>query len=112
MTYEQQRQKVEDTLKQFFNDSPLLPKWNGMTRWELSKIILRNAGIIEKPVGRPKVQDFEEYLEDLFIKNHSDGVLDDEMGDMFEKWLQGLDTNDVIEYGEMYGQYIIKIYEN
>lgn len=46
---------------------------------------------------------FEKYLEEDVWE--PEGILDDDMPDAFEAWLEGLDTNDVLEYAEDYGKY-------
>lgn len=51
-------------------------------------------------------QSFEDYLEDEFGKNHADGVLDDEMGTAFERWLEGLDGNEYMRYAQAWGNKI------
>lgn len=56
-----------------------------------------------------KRQTFEKYLEeDIWVDNYSDGVLDDDMEDAFNGWVETLDVADIIEYAEGYG---IKMYE-
>ncbi len=49
---------------------------------------------------------FEKYLEEDIWE--AEGVLDDDMPDAFESWLEELDTQEVIDYADQYGQNIIK----
>ena len=46
---------------------------------------------------------FEDYLEEQFEKNCSDGILDDEMLEEFDNWLSNLDGEEFIHYGQLYG---------
>lgn len=47
---------------------------------------------------------FEKYLEEDVWE--PEGVLDDDMPDAFEAWLEGLDIQEVIDYAEQYGGFI------
>ena len=48
---------------------------------------------------------FEKYLEEDVWE--PEGVLDDDMPDAFEAWLEGLDTQEVMDYAEQYGGNIV-----
>jgi len=37
------QQKIREVLEKYFTNDPLKPEYNGMTRWELAGIILREA---------------------------------------------------------------------
>lgn len=49
-----------------------------------------------------KIQTFEKWLEEE--QWEPEGVLDDDMPDAFEAWLEGLDTQEVMDYAEEWGQ--------
>lgn len=52
-----------------------------------------------------KKVNFEDYLQDVcFSKNTH--VLDDDIPDYFNDWLGKLDNEELIEYGQMYGDSI------
>jgi hypothetical protein len=44
--------------------------------------------------------DFEQYLMDCFMKVV--GCLDDDLPDAFDEWLEGLDVDDWLNYGDNY----------
>lgn len=52
------------------------------------------------------MKSFEEYLRDDVWE--PEGVLDDDMPDAFESWLEGIDVNEIMEYAEDYGLEIWK----
>lgn len=41
MNYQEKHRKIEDILEKYLNESPLKGVYDGMTRWEIAKIILR-----------------------------------------------------------------------
>jgi hypothetical protein len=49
---------------------------------------------------------FEKYLEEDCWE--PEGVLDDDMPDAFEAWLEGLDTQEVMDYAEEWGKELQK----
>lgn len=52
---------------------------------------------------------FEEFLEDKFANGRADGrVTKDNYESMFESWLENLDVQELIDFGEEYGKYCIK----
>lgn len=50
----------------------------------------------------PQVKTFEDFLIDKFAEEYTG--LDDEMPDAFDNWLQELNCDDWLQYGEEYGQ--------
>lgn len=48
-----------------------------------------------------KKDTFEDYLQEKHAAQYQG--LDDEMGEDFEEWLEGLDTDTILEYAETYG---------
>lgn len=44
---------------------------------------------------------FEDYLQEKHAEQYQG--LDDEMGEDFTDWLEDLDVNTLVEYGEIYG---------
>ena len=57
-----------------------------------------------KPV--PKVQNFEEYLEEYWMDNHMEGQTKDQCVDAFENWLSNLDGNEYMELAQSWGNKI------
>lgn len=47
-------------------------------------------------------ESFEKYLIDVFNKEYPD-VLDDEGSDRFDSWLVRLDTEELVQYADQYG---------
>ena len=52
---------------------------------------------------RFRYKDFQEYLMDVFAKEEPQ-VLDDDMSDAFDAWLQDLDCDTWIKYGNEYAK--------
>jgi uncharacterized protein (DUF2164 family) len=50
------------------------------------------------------LQTFEDFLREIHTKHFSDGVLDDDLQDNFDSWVQNLDVQEVIDYAENYGR--------
>lgn len=51
---------------------------------------------------------FEDFLEQYFIDLGESGgvaITKDNVEDMFDRWLQDLDVEDMLRYGELYGKY-------
>jgi len=47
-------------------------------------------------------QTFEDFLEDKHGENYQG--IDDDMSDNFDRWLCDLDVQDLLDYGEEYGE--------
>ena len=45
------------------------------------------------------MNNFEKYLEDVFMKNDGMMFLDDDLPDAFDAWVSSLDNAELIEYG-------------
>lgn len=50
---------------------------------------------------------FENYLQEQFMEDEPQ-VLDDDIPDAFDAWLETKDVNDIMEYGEKYDKKIKK----
>ena len=48
--------------------------------------------------------DFEEYLQDIFMTSY--GGIKETLDDAFEGWLQQLDVQELIDYGQRYAEFI------
>lgn len=46
------------------------------------------------------MQKFEDYLEEIFNNDESDGLLDDDLADGFSDWLGTLDGDEYINYAQ------------
>lgn len=53
-----------------------------------------------------KTQTFEDYLKDIHAEDYHG--TDDDMPDDFERWLENLDNNDLMEYAEKWGIKLLK----
>lgn len=53
------------------------------------------------------MQTFEDYLQDIHA-SQADGVLDDDMTNDYERWLEEKDHGDLMELAEMFGQKMYK----
>jgi hypothetical protein len=54
---------------------------------------------------------FEKWLEEKFDENDEIGgmpITKDNCEDMFDSWLQNLDVQELIDFGESYGKYVAK----
>ena len=51
-----------------------------------------------------RFKDFEDYLMTVFAEGDGATVLDDDLPDSFDWWLQGLDCNDFIRYADIYAR--------
>ena len=49
--------------------------------------------------------DFEEYLQEQFMDLEPQ-VLDDDLPDAFDSWLEQLDNQEIIDYGQKYAEFI------
>jgi hypothetical protein len=52
-------------------------------------------------------KDFEDFLQDKFIRQNPT-VLDDDIPDAFDEWLQEIEVDLWLEYGEEYAKTIAK----
>jgi hypothetical protein len=50
-------------------------------------------------------ESFESYLEEIFMKDYSG--TDDDLDDNLDNWLEGLDSEEVIELGNSYADYLL-----
>lgn len=50
-------------------------------------------------------KDFEDFLQDKFIRNNP-MVLDDDVPDAFSEWLEDIDVNDLIKFADQYAKKI------
>lgn len=47
---------------------------------------------------------FKNYLEREFAGGEGRMILDDDLSDAFDGWLQNLDVDEFVKYGEQYGE--------
>ena len=52
---------------------------------------------------------FENFLKDIHADDFTEGVLDDDMGDDFDNWIQSQDVQDIMDYAESYGKAMYKL---
>ena len=52
---------------------------------------------------------FEEYLQEQFTDTEPQ-VLDDDLPDAFDSWLQDLDVQELMDYGQQYAERIFKLF--
>ena len=79
----------------------------------LTKFMTNPNGAGERPEindinvsDKTKYKDFEDYLKEEHAEDY--GGLDDDMPDNFDKWLQNLDVDEWLVYGQKFA----KIYKN
>lgn len=64
----------------------------------------------EEKMSTPKYKDFEDYLQEYFMRQNPH-LLDDDIPDAFADWLSDLDTDDWLRLGDLYGKAIIQVEE-
>ena len=47
---------------------------------------------------------FEDYLEEKFVGGEGGMILDDDLSDAFDGWIADLDADELIKFGEQYGE--------
>ena len=75
-----------------------------MEQWEILGKILDK---LEKPkkVTLKNHKDFEDFLQDYFIRNNPH-CLDDDIPDAFSEWIADLDSCEWLEFGDKYAKAI------
>lgn len=56
-----------------------------------------------------RLNNFEEFLQDYFADNNPE-IMDDNIPDEFDSWIEKLDLDDFIRLGQKYGEKIHKHY--
>ena len=54
--------------------------------------------------------DFESWLMDKYVE--AENPLDDDIPDGFNYWLENLDIQDFLDYGQLYAKVIVKMIKN
>ena len=49
-------------------------------------------------------KDFEDYLMTVFAEGDGATVLDDDFPDMYDKWIEDLEYDDYVRFGNIYGR--------